>query len=206
MGNGLTFVPQPFEYPTESHVRKHGPSGYSTYDSYRAWLRDEFLFRCVYCLHREQWGFVTGLWDLDHFIPQAHDPALANEYDNLLYVCHTCNAIKNDDLVLDPCHVPLGTCVVVQADGTILGLDDSGWELIRSLRLDSPDRNRYRAMMLDTLRVLHQADRSVFNQWMGFPDDLPDLRTLRPPSNSRPAGIAGSWYVIKENGALPEVY
>jgi hypothetical protein len=50
----------PFDYPAVPLVRSHGPLGYSDYESYRAWLRDEFAFRCVYCLSREQWGRVTG--------------------------------------------------------------------------------------------------------------------------------------------------
>ena len=45
----------PFSYPESAHVRKHGPDGYAHYENYRPWLRDEFRFRCVYCLEREQW-------------------------------------------------------------------------------------------------------------------------------------------------------
>lgn len=45
----------PFEYPSAPLVRRHGPVGYLDYSSFRPWLRDEFGFRCVYCLRREQW-------------------------------------------------------------------------------------------------------------------------------------------------------
>lgn len=50
----------PFNYPDAPHRRRHGPRGYADYASYRPWLRDEFTFRCVYCLLREQWGLVRG--------------------------------------------------------------------------------------------------------------------------------------------------
>ncbi len=43
----------PFRYPDGPHQRRHGPRGYASYESYRPWLRDEFAFRCVYCLTRE---------------------------------------------------------------------------------------------------------------------------------------------------------
>ena len=43
----------PFSYPAAVHVRRHGPQGYADYASYRPWLRDEFAFRCVYCLLRD---------------------------------------------------------------------------------------------------------------------------------------------------------
>ena len=49
-----------FDYPANRQERRHGPSGYASYESYRPWLRDEFEFRCVYCLKRETWGQVTG--------------------------------------------------------------------------------------------------------------------------------------------------
>ena len=35
-----------FEYPSELHVRRHGPRGYRDYRSYKPWLRDEFDFCC----------------------------------------------------------------------------------------------------------------------------------------------------------------
>jgi hypothetical protein len=34
--------------------------GYADTDSYRPWLRDEFAFRCVFCLVREQWENPVG--------------------------------------------------------------------------------------------------------------------------------------------------
>jgi hypothetical protein len=42
-----------FTYPAEPHLRRHGPQGYVDAASYRPWLRDDFAFRCVYCLFRE---------------------------------------------------------------------------------------------------------------------------------------------------------
>lgn len=85
---------EPFDYPLASHQRRHGPRGYSQPESYQPWLRDEFSFRCVYCLIREQWGRVTGEFDVEHFRPQAINPELATVYDNLLYACGRCNGAK----------------------------------------------------------------------------------------------------------------
>jgi hypothetical protein len=44
-----------FDYPSLPHARRHGPQGYADYKHYKPWLRDEFSFRCVYCLCRETW-------------------------------------------------------------------------------------------------------------------------------------------------------
>jgi hypothetical protein len=42
---------------------------------------------------------------------------------------------------------------------------------------------------------------------MGFPDDLPDLRRLRPPAgNARPEGLEDSFFAKRRRGELPETY
>jgi hypothetical protein len=42
---------------------------------------------------------------------------------------------------------------------------------------------------------------------MGFPDDLPDLRALRPPQgNDHPEAAEQSWLMMRERGELPDVY
>src|SRR5581483_1459836 len=110
-----------FTYPAQPHVRRHGPQGYADYPSYRPWLRDEFTFRCVYCLVREQWGRVRRTFDIDHFLPVAQHPDEGTNYDNLLYSCATCNASKGSQRGHDPCQVFLRADVRVAADGSITG-------------------------------------------------------------------------------------
>jgi hypothetical protein len=42
---------------------------------------------------------------------------------------------------------------------------------------------------------------------LGFPQDLPDLASLRPPGgNNRPEGIRGSSLAKRERGELPPTY
>src|SRR5205814_6335056 len=96
-----------FLYPAQPHVRRHGPEGYADPESYRAWLRDEFTFRCVYCLLREQWGRVRGTFDIDHFLPVSLHPERERTYDNLLDACAACNAAKGNRAVPDPTAVLL---------------------------------------------------------------------------------------------------
>jgi 5-methylcytosine-specific restriction endonuclease McrA len=93
---------QPFRYPDTPHVRRHGPQGYAAAESFRPWLRDEFAFRCVYCLQREVWGTVRAVYALDHFHPVAKHPDAELDYDNLLYACAGCNAAKRDRVIPDP--------------------------------------------------------------------------------------------------------
>jgi hypothetical protein len=105
MGNrGLT-GPDPFAYPSEPHVRRHGPLGYSHHRLYLNWLRDEFSFRCVYCLRRETWLTLEADWQIDHFVPKSILPKGALDYDNLVYSCSSCNHSKAAHLAPDPCKV-----------------------------------------------------------------------------------------------------
>ena len=36
----------PFIFAAAPHSRKHGPGGYTQYQTYKDWLRDEFTFLC----------------------------------------------------------------------------------------------------------------------------------------------------------------
>src|SRR5260370_17565036 len=96
----------PFQYPIAPHARRHGPRGYPDYSRFRPWLRDEFSYRCVYCLRREQWELSRGIFHIDLFVPAAIDPGLGTDYDNLLYVCASCNFAKGPP-VLPPPLAPL---------------------------------------------------------------------------------------------------
>jgi hypothetical protein len=84
----------PFIYPNVPHERRHGPRGYTDHESYRPWVRDEFAFRCVYCLNRVGWGSLKGVFALDHFLSIVARPDMGLEYDNLLYTCVACNLSK----------------------------------------------------------------------------------------------------------------
>lgn len=196
-----------FDYPPEPHTRKHGPSGYATYSAYRPWLRDEFTFRCVYCLAREQWGRATGDFGVDHFQPQTRSPDKALDYENLLYCCQSCNALKGDADTPDPCAALTGEQIRVRADGTVEGLTREAKRIIRLLALDSESCNRWRRLWLRNIELAAEYSPDQYVQLMGFPDDLPDLSQLRPPGgNSRIRGVEQSYFARRQRGELPDTY
>ncbi len=207
MGGGIGVTSEPFAYPATPHVRRHGPYGYKEYESYRAWLRDEFSFRCAFCLSREQWWIVKGMWDIDHFVPQHSNPRRKLDYENLLYTCHACNSAKSDQVVPDPCEVAFGECVTVHEDGTISALNEDGEILIAALRLDGKKATHFRRLIIDTLRsfVVHN-ETHLYIRWMGYPDDLPDLSRRNPLGNTRPEGVNDSCHARRIRGELPETY
>jgi hypothetical protein len=197
----------PFSYPGGAHNRRHGPGGYDNYGSYRDWVRDEFCFRCVFCLNRELWYVRLGSFEIDHFVPQAVAPELALDYDNLIYICKRCNSVKSDLDVPDPCKVSFGDCMRLLESGEFEYLNDNGELLIDVLNLNESERVRYRLLIITTLNSIHpdKADE-VLPLWLGFPEELPDLADKRNPLNSRPEGIAQSWFQKKLRGELPAIY
>ena len=149
-----------FEYPSQPHWRRHGPAGYRDHDSYRDWLRDEFIFRCVYCLHREQWWGRAAVFHIEHFVPVSVDPSAKCEYSNLLYACAACNEAKGDALDLpDPCEVAFYECLQVEENGQIKPLRREGHALVESLRLNRKSAVSERSRWIRTLRLLHKHNR-----------------------------------------------
>lgn len=197
----------PFDYPETPHTRRHGPQGYAESTSYRPWLRDEFTFRCVYCLNRENWGRVTGEFDLDHFQPKSIHPDKKLEYDNLLYSCRCCNAAKSHQTVPDPTVVLTSGHVRVYPDGSIEGLSEEATRLIRKLGLDEEDYRFWRRIWIRNIELAQEYDEEYCALLMSFPENLPELARLRPPGgNSRPEGIEDSYFARRRRGELPETY
>jgi hypothetical protein len=195
-----------FDYPAARLVRIHGPLGYTGYESYRAWLRDEFAFRCVYCLSREQWGRVTGEYDLDHFVPQKTDPARKAEYDNLDYACRRCNLTKSGESVPDPMGMT-AQHLRMQPDGSLRSYSADAEALVLMLDLNAPRMVAWRLLWVRLVDLAGQHDANLFQQLMSYPDDLPNLARLRPPGgNSRPAGVEASHFARRDRGELPAIY
>ena len=158
------------------------------------------------CLHRETWP-TTSAFEVDHLIPVSERPDLECRYTNLLYVCRRCNNLKTDLPIPDPCSIAYGSCLRVHEDGTIEALDDDGRTLVRILRLDRPDRVKQRRMIIETASDIQKAGNARrLREWLGFPEDLDDLRKSSPPANYRLEGIEESWFARRERDELPEIY
>jgi HNH endonuclease len=197
----------PFVYPPVPHVRRHGPMEYADYASYRPWLRDEFSFRCVYCLLREQWGRVRGIYDIDHLLPVVNHVGRALDYDNLLYACTTCNTAKGSREVPDPLLVLTSPNVQVAEDGLLHAATREAARLIKLLGLNGNVAIEFRLLWIGIVALAEKGDPDLYRRLMGFPTDLPDLQSLQPPAgNRRPNGIAASFDAQRKRAELPEIY
>lgn len=199
----------PFRYPKHPHARRHGPAGYAEYESYRPWLRDEFTFRCVFCLSRETWGPFRGQFAIDHFVPVALAlaPDAAVQYENLLYACITCNSVKGVQLVPDPLNVLLAGSVRIETDGSLHTDSNEASMLIEMLDLNEPRWVEFRSLWISVFALAERFDPALYHRLSAFPIDLPDLSTLKPPNNNaRPRGIVEAFFALRERGELPESY
>ena len=199
-------MPAPFSYPAQSHLRRHGPRGYAQHEAFRPWLRDEFEFRCVFCLRREQWDRASTL-EIEHFQATARKPSSELDYDNLLYACSRCNSAKGVREVTDPTQLLLADTVSVEPRGRLVGLTDATRRLIAEMRLNHPRLVHFRRLWLEVVAMANRFAPELYRQLMGYPDDLPNLGRLRPPQgNKRTDGIANSCYERRKRGELPETY
>ncbi len=198
-----------FEYPADPHQRRHGPAGYKDYESFRPWLRDEFVFRCVYCLHRERWNSDDIAFNIDHFTPVSVDPALKSFYDNLVYACGRCNRAKTNIVgIPDPCQIAFGECLKVTEIGAVAAQNEHGVKLCDAMALNAKKRVEARGRWMRALLRLQATDAELYGEYMGFPSDLDDLRPpkLRPPSNAMPQSVDDCFFAQREEGRLPCVY
>ena len=204
----------PFIFAAAPHARKHGPGGYERYQAYKDWLRDEFTFRCVYCLERERWypNGHAGL-GVDHVRPkaQAEYRHLICHYPNLVYACNRCNSAKQECILIDPCEVAFADHLRVDEEGEITGLTVEGRRVINILGLDLrlPTNERKTKLCILALyqRYPHDAEvRELYFGSFGFPDDLPDLSAHSRATNTKPEGVLQSYHRQREEGTLPLTY
>jgi len=200
-----------FRYPAAEHETRHGPSWYTDDADYKPWLRDEFDYRCVYCLCRETW-MPDGhrAFSVEHLIPRSRAIS-PSEYASLAYACCVCNATRcADPLPLHPSAAP-GLHLEILADGTARPLSLVGAAFIRLCGLQRPDLVSFRKRMLDTVALLAASDRAdaadLLRSYLSYPDDLPDLSRLKPPGgNAREEGKRQSAFARRLRGELPATY
>jgi hypothetical protein len=202
----LASLPAPFAYPSKPHVRRHGPQGYSRYRQYRNWLRDEFAFRCIYCLRRETWLTMSRDYQIDHFLPKSEHPDVERDYDNLVYACSECNGTKAAKYLPSPESVAYGDCMRVDENGEIQALNERGKTIIEALHLDALEYTRLRRKIIVTVAEARFGSETL--KWcLGYPDELPNLSTeKKPKNNKRLNGIRDSHYERKSRDELPEYY
>jgi hypothetical protein len=87
-------------------------------------------------------------------------------------------------------------------------LNKQGKKLRDALRLNNKSNVDYRSRWMRILTNLKSSNLVLYQELMGFPDDLPDLRPpqRRVPKNTKPDGVNNSYFALRERGNLPATY
>lgn len=196
-----------FTYPGK-YVRKHGPTGYTDYSSYKDWLRDEFSFRCIYCLIRETWvPNGDGFFTVEHLLPKSSHEADECNYENLFYCCTRCNSNKGiKDFPYSPCEFDFSKHISIDINGKVKSLSKEGDVIISIFFLEDSQLTNFRETMINALETLKTENINTYNKLLRFPEDLPDLKSKRPVGNTRPDGIRECYFEQKLKGYLPNTY
>lgn len=116
-------------------LRRREPAPqHDKYTEYKVYLREDFVYRCVYCtVHENEWGGPRH-FDVEHFRPKSSERFvhLITDYRNLLYACDVCNTFKSNDWpsddpivegigYLDPCEHDYDEHFVLTDDYELLG-------------------------------------------------------------------------------------
>jgi len=137
---------------------------------------------------------------------------LEREYQNLIYSCMRCNWNRGVGSVLNPNeHAFHSHLTVNEQNGWIEGLTPLGDKTIRLLKLNQRGviERRQQSFLILSLKdefPNHPKVHELFVKEFGFPDDLPDLRILKPPKGNPTKSEDACYYVLRERGELPEVY
>ncbi len=214
-------IPGPYEFPATAYVRRHGPTGLP-YNDYKDWVRDEFQFRCAYCLHRERWVKEGWrLFQLDHVEPQSVNPARIDDYTNLVYSCTTCNQTKGKRLVPDPCVVAYRGLIRFEDDGSVTALNPQGAQCIQFLGLDAPHLEGFRRSKLRiynwVMALIDLVDGDLdelddegaldeIMDLLGYPLELPRLYRKRHKLTTKPGSENDCYAARLMREEIPPLY
>lgn len=134
--------------------RRNSYSNQSNYQGYRQEIREDCLFRCVYCDgHEMELGGERSM-TLDHFRPKSYKEYsyLENDPKNLMFACHPCNNLKGNDWpaygmegtikgrfgYIDPFEQDRKIYYAIENDGKLTPKQDPAEYLIGVLELNRP--------------------------------------------------------------------
>ncbi len=154
------------------------------------------------------------MFQVDHIVPQSQDETKVTSYENLLYVCDSCNVHESDTILPNPCEFAYADHYRFEADGTVTGLSDQGEMYIEILGLDRPHLVNHRKRWFELLGEYKKARIQLgelgmnkdLEKWFGYPDDIPDLRLQRPKGNTKVGSQHQTYYVWLENGQFSRIY
>ncbi len=121
--------------------------------------------------------------------------------------CVLCNQSKGATRLPNPTQAMVASAVRVFEDGRIEGTTREAQQIIRLLGLDGREETEARLLWIGIIALAQRCDPTLYERLMGFPENLPDLRRLRPPGgNARQDGVMTCFHSRRRDDTLPSVY
>lgn len=148
------------------HRRQPAPQ-HNDYRHYKAYLREDFDYCCVYCtVHENEWGGPRH-FHVEHFRPKSRFPDLITGYENLLYACDVCNIFKGDDWpsdepfndgvgYLDPCEHDYDEHFALVDDNQLQGVTPVAVYMIERLHLNRRQLQILRRKRVREIAIYHE--------------------------------------------------
>ena len=159
----------------------------------RRTVRTLYAFACGYCgvSETEVGAYLT----IDHFMPE--DAGGADEIENLVYACHTCNMHKsaawNPQVppVLHPLRTDMAQHVRLLPDDTLQGITAEGTRHVATLHLNRPPMVERRKMrrMIQTL-MQYEAERMARERSLERETRATKRKIRRKKTNRTDAGAS----------------
>jgi hypothetical protein len=138
-----------------------------SYRSFRAHVREDFEYRCAYCLLFELLAGGEENFELDHFRPTRLFPQEENSFYNIYYSCHPCNQIKRDAWppksleaggigFVDLCKDDFAEHFSTTEEGQWHGITKSGQYTIDMLRLNRKHLVTLRRLLAQLRLAIHE--------------------------------------------------
>ena len=156
---------------------------YANYSYYRNEIREDSLFRCVYCdIHELENGGDEHM-HLDHFRPRSIEKfsSLVSDPNNLVWACAGCNNLKSDcwpitdsdscfagkEGFLDPFVDSYKEYFLIADDGLLVPIKDPGQYMVMVLALNRESRKKVRELRLLKTKLVDEFSRKIeeLNAW-----------------------------------------
>lgn len=154
--------------PKAPITRRHQPRisrGASGFLAYRPCLRWEFGFSCAFCgIHEADFTSAGasewGVFQIEHFVPEAQYQTLRIDYTNLFYACRFCNQARGATpristkgyRLLNPCEVTWADHFQLEQDNIVpIAGDLDASYTVETYDLNDPRKVRLRRLRRETL-------------------------------------------------------
>jgi hypothetical protein len=132
-------------------------------------VRERYHRCCAYCGLSEDFAGGQHCFEVDNFLPKSNRPDLAYDFDNAVYACRHCNALKGDLLLpveMHPGRTRYADHLAMKNDGDLVSKTSLGQRIILTFGLNDPHlaKSRYHFVEFEKLIQRFSNDAKLLNR------------------------------------------